>query len=58
MKEEKSKEILKGRTEGLEECYKYVYKCHKCKIKFGSDFKYTPEKALCPYHTPNKFKKK
>ena len=35
------------RREKLEEAYKYVYVCSKCKLKYGSD---TKEKTIhiCP----------
>lgn len=35
------------RSEGLEEAYKYVYTCDKCKTKYGSDKKEL-KKHLCP----------
>jgi len=35
------------RTKNLEEVYKFVYRCDKCGINYGSDKK-EPKEHLCP----------
>lgn len=39
--------LSKENTEKLKEVYKFVYKCQKCKLNYGSDKEENPP-YLCP----------
>jgi len=40
--------VTKNGYKDLEKFYTYVYKCNKCKKKYGSDYIENQKKCLCP----------